>query len=186
MNAYSIKEDQLIFTNFIMARKKCPYTKAELDEYINEDMKVKYMWLKYMRIIYKNQEQILFDYHNPYKSECLSKVTELSVYNDVVYNYGEQFSSRICAEVQGYIANFCQYRIMSPDNLVNTLNNILENNIESYNHIYNDDAKFILNNFNMVSTQSKHLTFAFTTAFLFTALLRKPVLRETKIDNLLS
>lgn len=184
-NAYSISEESFLFTDYIRAKKEDPITGRETDEYLNDDIfYIKSIWLRYMRKIYNTQKDILFEYHSPYKSGKLSYISELSVYINGVYQYGQQFSSKIDAECQGYIYNFCKGNIMSPHELANTVNSILAKQLEAYNYINNDDAKFIVDNHNMLGAESKCFSHNFG-VFLFNELLNSDVLRGSKIDKLL-
>ena len=172
INAYSLNGDLILFKDYIKDEE-------------NDIFEIKSIWLKYMRKIFNELGHIRFEYHHPYKSAKLNYVCELSVYINDEYKYGQQYSSRIDAECQGYIANLCEFRIMSPQKLADTINNILEKELKTYNYIHNDEAKFVVDNLNMLGAESKKLTHSFG-IFLFNALSKDEVLRGSKIDKLLS
>jgi hypothetical protein len=185
MDAYSIREDSIRFTEYISAKKKDSYGR-ETDEYLNEDMNdIKSKWLKYARLIFNDLDFIKFEYQHPYKSDKFSRICEVSVYRNGKFQYGKQFASRLDAETQAYIYEFSNGRIMSPETLAETINNVLKNHLETYNYITGDNAKFTVDNFRLLGAQGESLSYP-AGIFLFSALLKDEIVRGSKIDKLLS
>lgn len=185
MNAFSLREDLIVFTDYVKAKKIDTITRRETEEFLNEDIsEIKGMWLKYMRMVYDILGTYEFKYVHPYKSSNLSQVTELEVYVNGEYKYGYMCASEIDAECQGYIQNFCEGRVLSPQNHADLINKILEKELKAYNYIHGDEAKFSVDGFNMLGCKSNKLTHNFG-VFLFSALSKSEVLRGSKIDKLL-
>lgn len=186
IDAISLSEDQFLFTKFVKEKKLDPITKKETDEFLNEDIfLIKSMWLKYMRKVYDILGTYRFEYVHPYKGERQKNVTELEVYYKGEWKYGYICSSEIDAECQGYIKEFCNGRILSPSKLADTVNELLKKELESFNYINDEDAKFTVDNLNMLGATSKKGYPHNICYFLFSDLMEPGVVRGSKIDKIL-
>lgn len=180
MNAYSIREDSIIFTRYISDKKKDIYGR-DTAEYLNDDINdIKSKWLKYSRLIFNDLNFIKFKY----KSVEYSKICEVSVYRNGHFKYSKKFSCMLQAEAQAYIYEFSNNTMMSRNRLAKRINKVLELHLKAYNYINNDDAKFIIN-LGFLSVQSKSLNYLFK-SFLFSALIDDKILRSYKIYSLLN